>query len=279
MNTIKYDIRKEIFCNNLLTLKEKNMRSHEIDYTIKGHDIQLVEIELDPNETVIAEAGAMLYMKEGIEFEAKMGDGSEPDKGLFGKLLSAASRKITGESIFITHFTHHGVGKSHVAFAAPYPGTIVPLDLEKLGGSVIVQRDAFLCAALGTKISMHFNRKLGSGFFGGEGFILQKLQGDGKAFIHAGGTLIEHELNGETLRVDTGCVVGYQEGVNFDIQQSGGLKSMLFGGEGLFLATLSGRGKVWLQSMPIRKLVSQLSTGGPNASKESSGGILDSLLE
>lgn len=255
------------------------MRSHEIDYKIKGHDIQLVEIELDPNETVIAEAGAMLYMKEGIEFEAKMGDGSEPDKGLFGKLLSAASRKITGESIFITHFTHHGVGKSHVAFAAPYPGTIVPLDLEQLGGSVIVQRDAFLCAALGTKISMHFNRKLGSGFFGGEGFILQKLQGDGKAFIHAGGTLIEHELNGETLRVDTGCVVGYQEGVNFDIQQSGGLKSMLFGGEGLFLATLSGRGKVWLQSMPIRKLVSQLSAGGPNASKESSGGILDSLLE
>ncbi|MCT4601814.1 MAG: TIGR00266 family protein [Marinifilum sp.] len=255
------------------------MRSHEIDYKIKGHDIQLVEIELDPNETVIAEAGAMLYMKEGIEFEAKMGDGSEPDKGLFGKLLSAASRKITGESIFITHFTHHGVGKSHVAFAAPYPGTIVPLDLNQLRGSVIVQRDAFLCAALGTKISMHFNRKLGSGFFGGEGFILQKLQGDGKAFIHAGGTLIEHELNGETLRVDTGCVVGFEEGINFDIQQAGGLKSMLFGGEGLFLATLSGKGKVWLQSMPIRKLVSQLSSGGPNASKESSGGILDSLLE
>ena len=255
------------------------MKSHEIDYKIKGHDIQLVEIELDPNETVIAEAGAMLYMKEGIEFEAKMGDGSEPDKGLFGKLLSAASRKITGESIFITHFTHHGVGKSHVAFAAPYPGTIVPLDLNQLRGSVIVQRDAFLCAALGTKISMHFNRKLGSGFFGGEGFILQKLQGDGKAFIHAGGTLIEHELNGETLRVDTGCVVGFEEGINFDIQQAGGLKSMLFGGEGLFLATLSGKGKVWLQSMPIRKLVSQLSSGGPNASKESSGGILDSLLE
>jgi uncharacterized protein (TIGR00266 family) len=255
------------------------MRSHEIDYKIKGHDIQLVEIELDPNETVIAEAGAMLYMKEGIEFEAKMGDGSEPDKGLFGKLLSAASRKITGESIFITHFTHHGVGKSHVAFAAPYPGTIVPLDLNQLRGSVIVQRDAFLCAALGTKISMHFNRKLGSGFFGGEGFILQKLQGDGKAFIHAGGTLIEHELNGETLRVDTGCVVGFEEGISFDIQQAGGLKSMLFGGEGLFLATLSGKGKVWLQSMPIRKLVSQLSSSGPNASKESSGGILDSLLE
>jgi uncharacterized protein (TIGR00266 family) len=255
------------------------MKSHEIDYKIKGHDIQFVEIELDPQETVIAEAGAMLYMKEGIDFIAKMGDGSEPEKGLFGKLLSAASRKLTGESIFITHFTHRGVGKSHVAFAAPYPGTIVPVDLAEMGGSVIVQRDAFLCAALGTKISMHFNRKMGSGFFGGEGFILQKLQGDGKAFIHAGGTIIEHELNGETLRVDTGCVVGFQEGINFDIQQAGNLKSMVFGGEGLFLATLQGTGKVWLQSMPISKLISQLSTGGSNSRKEDSGGLLNSLLE
>ncbi|MWN76391.1 TIGR00266 family protein [Labilibaculum sp. A4] len=255
------------------------MKSHEIDYKIIGHDIQLVEIELDPNETVIAEAGAMLYMKEGIDFQAKMGDGSEPDKGLFGKLLSAASRKITGESIFITHFTHRGTGKSQVAFAAPYPGTIVPIDLEQLGGTVIVQRDAFLCAALGTKISMHFNRKLGAGFFGGEGFILQKLQGDGNAFIHAGGTLIEHELNGETIRVDTGCVVGFQEGIDFSIQQAGNLKSMVFGGEGLFLATLQGTGKVWLQSMPISKLINQLSTGGSNTRKEGSNGILQSLLE
>jgi uncharacterized protein (TIGR00266 family) len=255
------------------------MKSHEIDYTIKGHDIQFVEIELDPNETVIAEAGAMLYMKEGIDFIAKMGDGSEPEKGLFGKLLSAASRKITGESIFITHFTHRGVGKSHVAFAAPYPGTIVPIDLEAMGGTVIVQRDAFLCAALGTKISMHFNQKLGAGFFGGEGFILQKLQGDGNAFIHAGGTVIEHELNGETLRVDTGCVVGFQEGINFSIQRAGNLKSMVFGGEGLFLATLQGTGKVWLQSMPIIKLINQLSTGGSNSKKEDSGGLLNSLLE
>lgn len=255
------------------------MISHEVDYTIKGHDIQLVEIELDPNETVIAEAGAMMYMKEGIVFEAKMGDGSEPEKGLFGKFLSAASRKITGESIFITHFTHRGVGKSHVAFAAPYPGTIVPLELDKLGGSVIVQRDAFLCAALGTKISMHLNRKLGAGFFGGEGFILQKLQGDGRAFIHAGGTLVEHELNGETLRVDTGCVVGFQEGIDFSVERAGNLKSMVFGGEGLFLATLSGTGTVWLQSMPISKLISQLSTGGSNSRKEDSGGILNSLLE
>lgn len=255
------------------------MNSHEIDYKIKGHDIQLVEIELDPNETVIAEAGAMLYMKEGINFQAKMGDGSEPDKGIFGKLISAAARKITGESIFITHFTHQGHGKSHVAFAAPYPGTIVPLDLEQLNGTVIVQRDAFLCAALGTKISMYLNKKLGAGFFGGEGFILQKLQGDGRAFIHAGGTLIEHELKGDTLRVDTGCVVGFQEGIDFSIQQAGNLKSMIFGGEGLFLATLQGTGKVWLQSMPIRKLISQLSTGSSNSHKESSGGILNSLLE
>lgn len=255
------------------------MKSHEIDYKIGGHDIQFVEIELDPQETVIAEAGAMLYMKEGIDFITKMGDGSEPDKGIFGKLMKAASRKITGESIFITHFTHRGSGKSHVAFAATYPGTIIPVDLAEMGGSVIVQRDAFLCAALGTKISMHFNKKIGAGFFGGEGFILQKLQGDGKAFIHAGGTIIEHELNGETLRVDTGCIVGFQEGINFDIQRAGNMKSMIFGGEGLFLATLSGTGKVWLQSMPISKLINQLSSWGSNSRKEDSGGLLSSLLE
>ncbi|TKG95226.1 TIGR00266 family protein [Puteibacter caeruleilacunae] len=255
------------------------MKSHEVDYKIGGHDIQYVEIELDPHETVIAEAGAMMYMKEGIEFEAKMGDGSEPDKGLFGKLLSAASRKITGESIFITHFTHRGYGKSHVAFAAPYPGTIVPLNLDRLGGTVIVQRDAFLCAALGTKISMHFNRRFGAGFFGGEGFILQKLQGDGLAFIHAGGTLVEHELNGEILRVDTGCVVGFTQGIDFNVEQAGGLKSMLFGGEGLFLATLRGHGKVWLQSMPISKLVNQLSPGSSNREKGDTGGLLNNLFE
>ncbi len=255
------------------------MKSHEVDYRIGGHDIQYVEIELDPQETVIAEAGAMFYMKEGIDFVAKMGDGSEPEKGLFGKLMSAASRKITGESIFITHFTHHGVGKSHVAFAAPYPGTIVPIDLAAMGGSVIVQRDAFLCAALGTKISMYFNQRIGTGFFGGEGFILQKLQGDGKAFIHAGGTLVEHELKGQTLRVDTGCVVGFQEGINFNVQRAGNLKSMVFGGEGLFLATLSGTGKVWLQSMPISKLISQLSTGSSNSRKEDSGGLLNNIFE
>ncbi len=249
------------------------MKSHEVDYKIGGHDVQYVEIELDPQETVIAEAGAMLYMKDGIEFKTKMGDGSEPDKGMFGKLLSAASRKIAGESLFITHFTHTGTGKGHVAFSAPYPGTIVPLDLQELGGTVIAQRDAFLCAALGTKISMHFNRKLGAGLFAGEGFILQKIQGDGKAFMHAGGTLIEYELNNEKLRVDTGCVVAFQEGINFSVEKAGSLKSMVFGGEGLFLATLEGTGKVWLQSMPISKLVQQLSPGSANSEKGGGGGL------
>ncbi|NJL12769.1 MAG: TIGR00266 family protein [Microscillaceae bacterium] len=237
------------------------MQSHEVDYQILGGDIQIVEIELDPQETVIAEAGAMLYMEEDIKFEAKMGDGSNPDQGFFGKLLSAGKRMITGESMFITHFTNHGAQKRKVAFTAPYPGTIIPIDLAQAGqNTLIVQKDSFLCAALGTKLSIHFNRKLGAGFFGGEGFILQKLEGDGKAFVHAGGSVIERQLNNETLRVDTGCVVAFEPQINFDIQMSGGLKSMFFGGEGLFLATLSGTGKVWMQSMPISKLVQTLAT-------------------
>ena len=255
------------------------MKSHEIDYEIKGHDIQLVEIELDPQETIIAEAGAMLYMQEGIEFETKMGDGSEPEQGFFGKLLSAGSRMITGESLFLTHFTHRGFGKSRVAFSAPYPGTIIPVDLRSVGGSLIVQKDGFLCAAKGTKISMHFNKKLGATFFGGEGFILQKLSGDGMAFIHAGGTLVEKQLTNETIRIDSGCVVAFEEGIDFSIERSGGLKSMVFGGEGIFLSTLSGTGKVWIQSMPIRKMIAALSPQGGNARKESSsllGGFLES---
>jgi uncharacterized protein (TIGR00266 family) len=255
------------------------MQSHEIDYKIIGNDIQLVEIELDPGETVIAEAGAMLYMEDGISFDTKMGDGSNPRAGLFDKLLAAGSRVLTGESLFITHFTNQGRGKKHVAFSAPYPGTIVPINLPDHRGSLIVQKDAFLCAALGTKLSMRFNRKLGAGLFGGEGFILQNLQGDGKVFIHAGGTVIERQLNNEVLRVDTGCVVGFEESIDFDIQQAGGLRSMVFGGEGLFLATLRGTGKVWLQSMPISKLVAQLSSIGPNSRKESSGGLLNNIFE
>jgi len=255
------------------------MQSHEIDYKIIGHDVQLIEIELDPQEVVIAEAGAMLYMEDGIDFTTRMGDGSNPSAGLFDKLLAAGSRVIAGESLFLTHFTNRGWGKKHVAFSAPYPGTIIPIDLKLFGGTIIVQKDAFLCAAFGTKLSIIFNKRLGAGFFGGEGFILQQLQGDGKAFVHAGGTVIERQLNNEVLRVDTGCIVGFETSIDYDIQQAGGLRSMVFGGEGMFLATLRGTGKVWLQSMPIRKLIAQLSTAGPNSRKEARGGLLNSLLE
>ncbi|GEO03443.1 TIGR00266 family protein [Adhaeribacter aerolatus] len=254
------------------------MRSHEIDYRIMGNDIQVLEVELDQNETVIAEAGAMVYMEDGITFETKMGDGSEPEQGFMGKLFSAGSRLLTGESLFMTHFTHRGRNiKSRVAFSAPYPGTIMPVDLSQIPAGLIVQKDGFLAAALGTKIAIHFNRKLGAGFFGGEGFILQRLTGDGLAFVHAGGTVVEKRLNNETLRVDTGCVVAFESGIDFDIQRAGGLKSMIFGGEGLLLATLSGSGRVWLQSMPVKKLIQALMPNGQNSNKE--GGLLSSFLE
>ncbi len=252
------------------------MNSHEVDYRIIGEDIQLVEIELDPQETIIAEAGSMVYMTEGIDFRTKLGDGSEPNKGLLGKLVSAGSRMLTGESLFLTHFTNIGSGKQQVAFSAPYPGTIIPVDLSKYRNRLIVQKDAFVCAALGTKISITFNRRLGAGVFGGEGFIMEKLEGDGMAFIHAGGTVIERQLNNETLRVDTGCVVGFEDSIDFDIQRAGNLRSMVFGGEGLFLATLKGTGKVWIQSMPISKLIRELSPAGGNSNKES-GSILGNL--
>jgi uncharacterized protein (TIGR00266 family) len=254
--------------------------SHVIDYRIIGNDIQIVEIELDPNETVIAEAGSMLYMEEGITFETKMGDGSNPNAGFFNKLLQAGSRLLTGESLFMTHFTHKGNRlKARVAFSAPYPGTILPINLAKVQGNMLyVQKDAFLCAAMGTSIGIHLNQKIGSGLFGGEGFILEKIKGDGLAFVHAGGTVIERYLNNETLRVDTGCVVAFEPNIDFDIQRAGGLKSMLFGGEGLFLATLRGTGRVWLQSLPVSKLISALSQTGHNANKES-GGILGNLFD
>ena len=254
------------------------MRSHELDYRIIGDDIQLVEIELDPRETVIAEAGTMMYMDSQVRFETKMGDGSEPNQGLIGKLLSAGTRVLTGESLFVTHFTNHGGSKQRVAFAAPYPGKIVPVELARLGGSIIVQKDGFLCAAKGTKISITLNRRIGSGLVGGEGFIMQKLQGDGKAFMHAGGTVIERRLNNESLKIDTGCIVGYTPGIDFNIETSGSLRSMIFGGEGIFLATLSGTGTVWLQSMPIRKLVQAISPYGKNVRKESSS-LLNNFLE
>lgn len=255
------------------------MRCHELDYELIGSEMQLVEVELDPNETVIAEAGAMTYMEEDIQFETRMGDGSNPDEGIMGKLFSAGKRVFTGESIFTTHFTNQGIGKRRVAFAAPYPGNIVPLNMAELGERIVCQKDAFLCAALGTRVSITFNRRIGAGFFGGEGFILQTLEGDGMAFIQAGGTVIKKELKGETLRVDTGCLVGFTEGVEYDIQRAGGLKSMVFGGEGLFLATLKGTGTVWLQSLPFSRMADRILAHAPSngGSDQGEGSVLGGI--
>ncbi|MCB1237521.1 MAG: TIGR00266 family protein [Verrucomicrobiae bacterium] len=248
------------------------VQSHEIDYEIFGDDMQIVEVELDPGETVIAEAGAMNYLEQDIQFEAKMGDGSQPDQGLMGKLLAVGKRALTGESIFMTHFTHRGAsGKRRVAFAAPYPGKIIPVNLAQVGGELTCQKDAFLCAALGTSVSIALNRKLGAGFFGGEGFILQRLKGDGMAFIHAGGTIVERQLNGETLRVDTGCLVAFSPGIEYNIERAGNLKSMFFGGEGLFLATLQGHGKVWLQSLPFSRMADRILAHAPSAGGKATG--------
>jgi uncharacterized protein (TIGR00266 family) len=234
------------------------MRSHEVDYEIFGNDMQVVEIELDLGETIIAEAGAMNWMEEDIVYEAKMGDGSIQDEGLMDKLLSAGKRAISGESLFLTHFTNTGNHKRRVAFAAPYPGHIIPIDLAKFGGELMCQKDAFLCAALGTELNIAFTRKLGSGFFGGEGFILQHLRGDGMAFVHAGGSIVKKELVNETLRVDTGCLVAFTSSVDYNIEMTKGLKSMFFSGEGLFLATLSGTGTVYLQSLPFSRLADRI---------------------
>ncbi|GAB4111516.1 MAG: TIGR00266 family protein [Phycisphaeraceae bacterium] len=261
------------------------MNSHELDYEIIGDDMQMVLVELDPGETVIAEAGAMNYMEDGITFEARMGDGSEANEGLLGKLLAVGKRAITGESLFMTHFTHNGMGKRHVAFAAPYPGKIIPIDLSTVGGELICQKDAFLCAAMGTRVSIAFQRRLGVGFFGGEGFILQKLQGDGLAFVHAGGTIIQRELQpGETLRVDTGCLVAFDPSVDYNIERAGNLKSMFFGGEGLFLATLTGPGTVWIQSLPFSRLADRIiahapSTGGSDKGEGSLLGGIGRMLD
>jgi len=247
------------------------VRCHEIDYKIIGHEMQLLEVELDPGETVVAEAGGMTYMEQDIEFETKMGDGADPDQGIFGKMFGAGKRMLTGESLFTTHFTNDGSQKRKVGFSAPYPGNIIALDMAEIGGEFICQKDAFLCAALGTKIGISFNRKLGSGLFGGEGFILQKLEGDGMAFAQAGGTIIKKELQGETLRVDTGCLVGFTNGVEYDIEMAGGLKSMVFGGEGMFLATLSGTGTVWLQSLPFSRMADRILEHAPAAGGKEQG--------
>ena len=239
---------------------------HEIDHKIFGDDMQFVEIELDPQEAVVAEAGGMMYMEEGIEMETIFGDGSQQTSGILGSLMSAGKRLLTGESLFMTVFQNQGTGKRKAAFGAPYPGKIIPVHLAEIGGELIAQKDSFLCAAKGVSVGIAFNRKMGAGLFGGEGFIMQRLQGDGWAFIHAGGTIVQKQLApGEVLRVDTGCIVAFQPTVQFDIQYVGKIKSALFGGEGLFFATLRGPGQVWLQSLPLSRLADRIIAASPRA--------------
>lgn len=253
------------------------MRSHELDYQIYGDDMQFVEVALDPGETVVAEAGGMMYLEPDITFETRLGDGSEPKQGAWGKLKSAGKRAISGESLFLTHFTNGGGSLRKAAFAAPYPGKIVPLNLGQLGGRIIAQKEAFLCAAMGTKLDITFNRKLGTGLFGGEGFILQTVEGDGMAFLHAGGTIIERHLQGETLRLDTGCLVAFEPQIDYSIERAGNLRTMVFGGEGLFVATLSGAGRVWLQSLPFNRIADRvlqnLQPGGSDGEGSLIGGL------
>jgi uncharacterized protein (TIGR00266 family) len=257
--------------------------NHEIDYRIYGEEMQYVEIELDPQETAIAESGAFMMMDQGIQMETIFGDGSKQQGGgLFGKLMSAGKRVLTGESLFMTAFTNNGQGKQKVSFASPYPGKIIPIDLLQFNGKVVCQKDAFLCAAKGVSVGIEFQRKLGTGLFGGEGFIMQKLEGDGMAFVHAGGHVFERDLQpGEFLRIDTGCLVAYTQTIDYDIQFVGGVKNTLFGGEGLFFATLRGPGKIWIQTLPISRLASRIiSYGGFRRKEEGSmlgglGNILD----
>jgi uncharacterized protein (TIGR00266 family) len=253
----------------------KTMRADEIDYKIFGEDIQYVEIELDPEESAVAEAGSMMYKDSHIVMDTIFGDGSgsqEDSGGFFGKLVGAGKRLITGESLFTTVFTHHGTGKAIVAFAAPYPGRIIPVNLAEMGGKIICQKDCFLCAAKGVAIGIHFQRKILTGLFGGEGFIMQKLEGDGLAFIHAGGMLKEIELKvGEVLHLDTGCLVAMEPNVHFDIEQAGGIKTSLFGGEGFFFAKLQGPGRVWVQSLPFSRLAGRMLSAAPQGGGRDQG--------
>lgn len=253
------------------------MSAHEIDYKIFGEEMQHIEIELDPQETAIAESGAFMMMDQGVEMQTIFGDGSKPTGGLVGKLLSAGKRLLTGESLFMTAFTNMGQGKKRVHFASPYPGKIIALDLQQLGGLVFCQKDAFLCSAKGVSIGIALQKRLGTGIFGGEGFIMQKLEGDGWAFVHAGGHVFEKELApGEILKIDTGCVVAYTREIDFNIEFVGGIKNTIFGGEGLFFATLKGPGKVWIQSLPISRLASRVLAYGTFKRKEE-GGLLGGL--
>jgi len=254
---------------------------HEIDYKVFGDDLQYVEVELDPNEAAVAEAGGMMYMEDGIEMETIFGDGSQQQSGFLGALLGAGKRLLTGESLFMTVFWNRSQGKKRVAFGAPYPGKIIPVHLAEIGGDLMAQKDSFLCAAKGVSVGIGFNKKLGAGLFGGEGFIMERLQGDGWAFLHAGGTIRELTLApGELLRIDTGCIVGFQPSVDFDIQFVGKIKSALFGGEGLFFATLRGPGRVWLQSLPFSRLANRIFAAQRGGREEGSvlgglGRILD----
>lgn len=251
------------------------MNNHEIDYRIYGDDMQFVEVELDPGETVIAEAGSLMMMDDGIEMETVFGDGSNQNGGLIEKLIGAGKRVITGESLFMTMFTNTKSGKKHVSFASPYPGKIIPMDLSELGGKIICQKDAFLAAAKGVAVGIDFQKKLGTGFFGGEGFIMQKLEGDGMAFVHAGGTIHQKILEpGEMLRIDTGCLVAMTSGIDYDVEFVRGIKTALFGGEGLFFATLRGPGTVWIQSLPFSRLASRVFAAMPAAGgSKDEGGI------
>lgn len=253
--------------------------NHEIDYRIFGEEMQCVEVELDPQETVIAEAGAFMYKDQPIQMQTIFGDGSKDTGGIMGKIFSAGKRLLTGESLFMTAFTHGGTGKARVAFASPYPGKIIPMDLSEMGGKIICQKDAFLCAAKGVAVGIDFQKKLGTGLFGGEGFIMQKLEGDGLAFVHAGGHIMERTLApGETLHIDTGCVVAYTKDIDFDIQMVGGIKNTLFGGEGFFFAVLRGPGKVWLQTLPISRLASRIYQYAPQTGgRREEGGLLGGL--
>lgn len=251
-------------------------RMHEVDYEIFGDDMQYVEIELDPGEAAVAEAGAMMFMEDGIEMETIFGDGSERQSGFLGALMGAGKRLITGESLFMTVFGNRGHGKRRVGFAAPYPGKVIPFDMQAIGETLIVQKDAFLCAAKGVSIGIAFQKRIGAGLFGGEGFIMERLEGDGMAFCNAGGTIKERELqSGEMLRVDTGCIVGFTPSVDYDIQFVGGIKSALFGGEGFFFATLRGPGRVWLQSLPMSRMAGRILAGARGGRGEGSllGGL------
>ncbi|MCH4886513.1 TIGR00266 family protein [Acidaminobacter sp. JC074] len=254
--------------------------AHEVDYKLYGDDMQFVEIELDGGETVLAEAGAMMYMDKKIKMETIFGDGSaKQEKGLFGKLKSAGKRLLTGEGLFMTTFTNDMSGKAHVAFGAPYPGTIIPVDLDTMDGALICQKDAFLCAAKGVSVGLHFQKKM-SGFFGGEGFIMQKLEGDGLVFLHAGGTIIKKTLNhGDALRIDTGCLVAMTPGIDFDVQFASDIKSAVFGGEGIFFGTLTGQGEVWLQSLPFSRMADRVMTAAGSSKGETKKATANPLEE